>query len=110
MFVGETGVQRIVKRTCELMKQDPNGDARAQGGIDLPTIQKYLNLWYSLSLDLFGGEISSNAADVLRDRPQGPLQGGPATRTTSALGSHLRDGRPRGRQGRRTRTSRCATR
>ena len=64
MFVGETGVGRIVQRTCELMKQDPNGDARAGGGIDLPTIQKYLNLWYSLSLDLFGGEVSSNAADA----------------------------------------------
>src|SRR5215207_4066331 len=64
MFVGETGVQRVVKRACELMKQDPNQDARAQGGIDLPTIQKYLNLWYTLSLDLFGGEISSNAADA----------------------------------------------
>ncbi len=64
MFVGETGVQRIVKRSCELMKQDPNGDVRAQGGIDLPTIQKYMNLWYTLSLDLFGGEVSSNAADA----------------------------------------------
>jgi benzoyl-CoA 2,3-epoxidase subunit B len=64
MFVGETGVQRVVKRACELMKQDANQDARAQGGIDLPTIQKYLNLWYTLSLDLFGGEISSNAADA----------------------------------------------
>jgi benzoyl-CoA 2,3-dioxygenase component B len=64
MFVGETGVQRIVKRACELAKADPNGDVRAQGGIDLPTIQKYLNLWYTLSLDLFGGEVSSNAADA----------------------------------------------
>jgi benzoyl-CoA 2,3-dioxygenase component B len=63
MFVGETGVARVVERTAELMKRDPNGDARAQGGIDLGTIQKYLNLWYSLSADLFGGEISSNAAD-----------------------------------------------
>src|SRR5438445_5288295 len=63
MFVGETGVQRIVKRACELMKQEPNGDVRKLGGIDLPTIQKYLNLWYTLSLDLFGGEVSSNAAD-----------------------------------------------
>jgi benzoyl-CoA 2,3-dioxygenase component B len=62
MFVGETGVERIVMRTAELMKQDPNGDVRALGGIDLPTIQKYLNLWFALSLDLFGGEISSNAA------------------------------------------------
>ena len=63
MFVGETGVDRIVARSCELMKQDPNGDARAGGGLDLATIQKFINLWYSLSLDLFGGEISSNAAD-----------------------------------------------
>jgi len=45
------------------MKQDPNEDARRQGGIDLPTIQKYVNFWYSSSIDLFGGEISSNAAD-----------------------------------------------
>jgi benzoyl-CoA 2,3-dioxygenase component B len=60
MFVGETGVDRVVTRTCELMKQ---GDVRAQGGIDLATLQKYLNLWFSLSEDLFGGEISSNAAD-----------------------------------------------
>jgi benzoyl-CoA 2,3-dioxygenase component B len=57
-------VQRVVKRACELKKQDPNGDPRALGGIDLPTIQKYLNLWYTLSLDLFGGEVSSNAADA----------------------------------------------
>jgi benzoyl-CoA 2,3-dioxygenase component B len=63
MFVGESGVQRIVKRAAELMKQ-AGGDVRAQGGVDLPTIQKYLNLWYTLSLDLFGGEVSSNAADA----------------------------------------------
>jgi len=63
MFVGETGVGRIVQRACELMKKDPNEDVRAHGGIDLPTVQKYVNYWYSSSLDLFGGEISSNAAD-----------------------------------------------
>jgi benzoyl-CoA 2,3-epoxidase subunit B len=63
MFVGETGVGRVVKRACDLMKQDPNEDARNQGGIDLPTLQRYINFWYSSSLDLFGGEISSNAAD-----------------------------------------------
>jgi benzoyl-CoA 2,3-dioxygenase component B len=62
MFVGETGIERMVQRTAELMKADPNGDARAQGGLDLATIQKFLNLWFALSLDLFGGEISSNAA------------------------------------------------
>lgn len=63
MFVGETGVGRVVKRACELMKQDPNEDARAQGGIDLETLQRFVNFWYSSSLDLFGGEVSSNAAD-----------------------------------------------
>jgi len=60
MFVGETGVDRMVLRACELMK---TGNPRQQGGIDLPTLQRYLNLWFSLSEDLFGGEISSNAAD-----------------------------------------------
>jgi benzoyl-CoA 2,3-dioxygenase component B len=63
MFVGETGIGRIVKRACDLMKQDPNEDARNGGGLDLDTIQKYVNFWYSSSLDLFGGEISTNAAD-----------------------------------------------
>jgi benzoyl-CoA 2,3-dioxygenase component B len=63
MFVGETGVGRVVERTAELILRDPNGDARAQGGLDLGTIQKYINFWYSLSADLFGGEISTNAAD-----------------------------------------------
>jgi benzoyl-CoA 2,3-epoxidase subunit B len=62
MFVGESGVERIVQRTAELMRQDPNGDARAQGGIPLDMIQRYLNQWFALSLDLFGGEVSSNAA------------------------------------------------
>lgn len=62
MFVGETGIQRVVQRSAELAAQAAGGDARALGGMDLPTIQKYLNLWYSLSLDLFGSEISTNAA------------------------------------------------
>lgn len=63
MFVGETGVDRVVQRAVELMREDPNQDPRARGGLDLPTVQKYINLWFSLSLDLFGGEVSSNAAD-----------------------------------------------
>ena len=63
MFVGETGIRRIVRRTCELMNEAPGKDVRELGGIDLPTVQRYINLWNVLSLDLFGGEISSNAAD-----------------------------------------------
>ncbi len=65
MFVGETGIQRVVDRTAQLMKEsgkDHPDDVRRLGAIDLPTVQRYLNLWYSVSLDLFGGEVSSNAA------------------------------------------------
>ncbi|HZT57675.1 MAG TPA: benzoyl-CoA 2,3-epoxidase subunit BoxB [Pyrinomonadaceae bacterium] len=63
LFVGETGVGRVVKRTAQLMKQNPNEDVRALGGIPFDIIRRYINYWFSYSLDLFGGEISSNAAD-----------------------------------------------
>jgi len=63
MFVGESGVQRIVQRTCELMKEHKTSDVRSLGAIDLPTIQKYLNFHFSVSLDLFGQEASTNAAN-----------------------------------------------
>lgn len=69
MFVGETGVGRVVERTVELMKESE--DVRGQGGIDLPTLQKYLNFWFSVSLDLFGGEKSSNAADYFASSLKG---------------------------------------
>jgi len=63
MFVGDTGLSRVVKRTAQLMKQNPNEDVRELGAIPLDIIQKYINFWFSYSLDLFGGEISSNSAD-----------------------------------------------
>ena len=65
MFVGETGLGRVVKRTLEVMKElgtDDPARIRAHGAVDLPLLQKYLNYWCSSSLDLFGAEISSNAA------------------------------------------------
>jgi benzoyl-CoA 2,3-dioxygenase component B len=65
LFVGESGVSRILQRTCELMKQSGaglSGDVRRVGGIDLPTLQKHLNFWFSQSVDLHGSEISTNAA------------------------------------------------
>jgi benzoyl-CoA 2,3-epoxidase subunit B len=61
MFVGESGIERVVQRSAELMAEGK--EPREVGAIDLDTIQKYINRWFSLSLDLFGGEISSNAAD-----------------------------------------------
>ena len=70
MFVGETGVTRIIQRTCEAMKAAGISDpydidkVRKLGVIDLPTIQKKANLHFSLTLDLFGSEISTNAANA----------------------------------------------
>ena len=63
MFVGETGVGRVIQRTCEVMKERKSDDVRAFGCVDLPTIQKYLNFHFSVSLDLFGQEASTNAAN-----------------------------------------------
>jgi benzoyl-CoA 2,3-dioxygenase component B len=65
MFVGESGVSRVVQRTCQVMnelKTDDVNKVRAAGAIDLPTVQRYLNFHYSVTIDLFGADQSSNAA------------------------------------------------
>lgn len=70
MFVGETGVTRVIHATCEAMQKAGISDPyeidkiRKLGVIDLPTIQKKANLHFSLTLDLFGNEISTNAANA----------------------------------------------
>jgi len=74
LFVGETGVGRIVRRTAQLMKENPNEDVRQSGGIPFCIIQRYINYWFSYSLDLFGGEISSNAADFFAAGLKGRYQ------------------------------------
>jgi benzoyl-CoA 2,3-dioxygenase component B len=63
MFVGETGISRVIQRTCEIMRDFKTDDVRKHGAIDLPTLQKYLNFHFSVSVDLFGSEISTNAAN-----------------------------------------------
>lgn len=63
MFVGETGLMRIVQRTCELVREHDTLDVRAAGGVPLPMVQKWVNFHYSICLDLFGSERSTNAAN-----------------------------------------------
>jgi benzoyl-CoA 2,3-dioxygenase component B len=63
MFVGQTGVGRIVRRACQLMKEHPDRSPREFGAVDLPTLQKYINFWASSSNDLYGAEVSSNSAN-----------------------------------------------
>ena len=45
------------------MVENDTDDVAALGVIPLPVIQKYLNFHYSVSLDLFGGETSTNVAN-----------------------------------------------
>jgi benzoyl-CoA 2,3-dioxygenase component B len=63
MFVGASGIGRVVQRTAELMQRHDTDDVRPFGGIDVATLQRYLNFHYSVSLDLFGAETSTNAAN-----------------------------------------------
>lgn len=69
LFVGETGIGRILTRTAEVMRElrtdDPEKLRRA-GVIDIPTVQKYLNFHFSVTLDLYGSEVSSNAANFFQ--------------------------------------------
>jgi benzoyl-CoA 2,3-dioxygenase component B len=64
--VGESGVSRVIQLTCEMMREhnveDP-AKVRALGVIDLETIQRYLNFHFSVTIDLFGADQSSNAAN-----------------------------------------------
>ena len=77
MFVGETGVGRTVQATVDAMNKAGISDPydinkiRDLGVIDLPTIQKKLNLHYTLSLDLFGQEVSTNAANAFNSGVKG---------------------------------------
>ena len=65
MVVGESGIERVSARTCEVMNQLKTDDVqkiRAAGVVDVPTLQRYLNFHYSVTIDLFGADESSNAA------------------------------------------------
>jgi benzoyl-CoA 2,3-epoxidase subunit B len=74
MFVGETGVMRMVERSCQVMNELKTDDVervRAASVLDLPTIQKYINFHFSVSVDLFGQELSTNAATYFTEGLKG---------------------------------------
>jgi benzoyl-CoA 2,3-dioxygenase component B len=74
MFIGTTGIGRVIQRACELAREHRTDDVRRHGGIDLPLVQKYVNLHYSVSLDLFGSELSTNAATYFTAGLKGRFQ------------------------------------
>jgi benzoyl-CoA 2,3-dioxygenase component B len=79
MFVGESGVSRVIQRTCQVMnelKTDDPARLRAAGVIDLPTLQRYLNFHFSVTIDLFGADQSSNAATFYSSGLKGRFEEG----------------------------------
>jgi len=74
MFVGDTGIGRIIKRTAEVIAELGTDDTvrlRDHGVIDLPLLQRYVNFWFSSSLDRFGNDISTNAANYFANGIKG---------------------------------------
>jgi benzoyl-CoA 2,3-epoxidase subunit B len=73
MFVGESGISRILERTCQLLRESTglSEDVQKVGGIDLEMIQRHLNAWFSMSLDLHGSEVSTNAASYFANGLKG---------------------------------------
>ncbi len=63
MMVGTTGIDRVVTRAVELVREHDTYEIGPHGGIPLDVVQKYLNFHYSVSLDLFGGDTSTNVAN-----------------------------------------------
>jgi benzoyl-CoA 2,3-dioxygenase component B len=76
MFVGTTGIDRVVRRSAELVREHDTMDIGPRGGIPLEVIQRYLNFHYTVSLDLFGGETSTNAANYYTAGLKGRWQEG----------------------------------
>ena len=79
MFVGESGVSRVLARTAAVMNELKTDDAqkvRAAGAIDLGTVQRYLNFHYSVTIDLFGADQSSNAATFYSSGLKGRFEEG----------------------------------
>jgi benzoyl-CoA 2,3-dioxygenase component B len=71
LFVGETGIGRTLRRSAQLMAEGESDDVTRYGGIPIEIVQKYMNYWYSVSLDLFGSEDSSNAASYFANGLKG---------------------------------------
>ncbi|MDG2261051.1 MAG: benzoyl-CoA 2,3-epoxidase subunit BoxB, partial [Actinomycetota bacterium] len=74
MFVGASGVGRVVQRTADLMREHDTDDVHPHGGINLDVLQKYVNFHFSVSLDLFGSETSTNAANYFASGLKGRFQ------------------------------------
>ncbi|MEC7946838.1 MAG: benzoyl-CoA 2,3-epoxidase subunit BoxB [Myxococcota bacterium] len=95
LYVGESGLERILRRSAQLTRE--HGDPEKVGGIRLETVHKFMNYWFSYSLDLFGSEVSSNAADFFASGLKGRWRESKKYDEHTALGqtqtiAHVEDG------------------
>ena len=93
MFVGESGISRVLQRTCQVMnelKTDDPAKIRAAGAIDLPTMQRYLNFHFSVTIDLFGADQSSNAATFFSSGLKGRFEEGKRSDDHVLKGQHYK--------------------
>jgi benzoyl-CoA 2,3-dioxygenase component B len=93
MFVGESGISRVIQRTCQVMnelKTDDPKTLREAGVIDLPTVQRYLNFHFSVTIDLFGADESSNAATFYSTGLKGRYEEGKRTDDHVLKSDHYR--------------------
>ncbi len=74
MFVGAAGIGRVVQRTVQLMQEHDTDNVEPFGAINVATLQRYLNAHFSVSLDLFGSETSTNAANYFAAGLKGRFQ------------------------------------
>lgn len=93
MFVGESGVSRVIQRTVDMMNQLKTDDVqklRNAGVIDLPTLQRYLNFHFSVTIDLFGADESSNAATFYSTGLKGRFEEGKRADDHILKGQHYK--------------------
>ena len=93
MFVGESGVSRVIQRTVDVMNQLKTDDVqklRNAGVIDLPTLQRYLNFHFSVTIDLFGADESSNAATFYSTGLKGRYEEGKRSDDHILKGQHYK--------------------
>ena len=93
MFVGESGISRVIQRTCAAMnelKTDDPKKLREAGVIDLPTLQRYLNFHFSVTIDLFGADESSNAATFYSTGLKGRFEEGKRSDDHQLRGQHYK--------------------
>jgi len=79
MFVGESGISRVIQRTAQKiseLKTDDIGKLRAVGVIDLPTLQRHINFHFSITIDLFGADEPSFTATFYSSGLKGRFEEG----------------------------------